>query len=85
MARWGEVVEIKPRKSIKRKVRLKKAEEVREAELILSSLVLFGDELSDEAYIPDIMFQYSQHWSIDIVARQSECIADGQGIKVTSV
>ena len=62
MARWGEVVEIKPRKSIKRKVRLKKARPgVREAELDpLSSLVLFGDELSDEAYIQDIMFQYSQ-------------------------
>lgn len=86
MARWGEVVEIKASKSIKRRVRLKRARAgVREVELDpLSSLVLFGDELSDESYIQDIMFQYSQRVGLStlLVGRVKSLSGGGAVLKL---
>ena len=62
MARWGQVVEIKPGKTLKQKVRLKRARSgVNEVELEpLQSLILHGPEASGEAYVQDILFQYVQ-------------------------
>lgn len=61
-ARWGEVVDISPRKSIKRKVRLKSARSgVNDVELDpFSSLVFFGSEASGGAFVQEIMYQYAQ-------------------------
>jgi hypothetical protein len=62
MARWGQVVEIKPGKTLKQKVRLKRARKgVNEVELEpLKSLILHGVDASGEAYVQDILFQYVQ-------------------------
>lgn len=62
MSRWGQVLEIKPGKTLKQKVRLKRARPgVNEIELEpLSGLLLHGDDASGEDYVQDMLFQYVQ-------------------------
>ena len=72
MARWGEVVEIKPRKSIKRKVRLKKARPGLGRLNWIPCRVLFYSGMNS---VTKLTFRhhvsiFATCWSIDIVARQ---------------
>ena len=98
-ARWGEVVEVKPGKSIKKRARLKRPRSgVNERELQpLEGIILSGSEKSDQSYVQDLLFQYSQQVGVDVfvlgkvVRRSGEKLQldllryDAMGLKTVSV